>query len=428
MDTVQALSRQARPAWLWFVFPSVTMSLGWALRGYIGGGPLGAMIPGAMVGLALCLLLDREADSSLIAAFAAIGVGFGGQMTYGQTVGLSFQPETFYWGMTGFAVKGAAWGLLGGAAIGISFTRDRYRTRDLITGFGLMVLGTWAGWKLLNEPKLIYFSNRYDKPRPEIWAGMLAGALLLLLWLTWRAGARLPWRFAVWGAIGGGIGFASGAGLQVWGRQIVLEFPLGWWKVMELTFGALLGLAYGWCAWRYRAELVSERAPSARQISPWSALGLAAVAIAAAFLLYPFLHTRFTYTIAGALLLSLALFSETLCWQIAITLTYCAFALDLLENKPGFPAPLMWVLVVVTTIGIAFVTSRKPRMHPLFLWITWTAVGMSLLKSFVPLVSSKPVMMETLFFVQGLLITLWAARLAAGNQGGETEPGRSILS
>jgi len=88
----------------------------------------------------------------------------------------------------------------------------------------------------------------------------------------------------------------------------------------------------------------------------------------------------------------------------------------------------MWALMVVTTIGIAFVTSLKPRMHPLFLWITWTAVGMSLLKSFVPLVSSKPVLMETLFLVQGLLISLWAARLAAGNHGGETEPGRSILS
>ncbi len=410
----------ARPSWLWFVLPAVTMSLGWALRGYIGGGPLGAMIPGAMVGLALCLLLDREADAALIAAFAAIGVGFGGQMTYGQTVGLSFQPETFWWGMTGFAVKGAAWGLLGGTIIGAALTRERYRTRDLITGFGLMVLGTWAGWKLLNEPKLIYFSNRYDKPRPEIWAGMIAGALLLLLWLTWRAGARLPWRFALWGVIGGGIGFASGAGLQVWGRQIVPDFPLGWWKVMELTFGAVLGLAYGWCAWRYRAELTSGRAPSGRKISPWSAFGLGAVAIALGSLLYPLLHTRFTYTIAGALLLSLALFSETLCWQIGITLTYCAFAFDFLKNKPELSSPAMWVFVVGTTIGIALVTSRSPRMLPMFLWISWTAVGMSLLKSFIPLVSSKPVMMESLFLVQAALITLWAIRLSSKHRIGET--------
>jgi len=423
MENPQAAAGAARPAWLWFAFPAVTMSLGWALRGYIGGGPLGAMIPGAMVGLALCLLLDREADSALIAAFAAIGVGFGGQMTYGQTVGLSFVPETFYWGITGFAVKGAAWGFLGGATIGIAFARERYNAKDLIVGFGLMLFGTWIAWKLINEPKLIYFSNRYDKPRPEIWAGMILGAVLLLLWLSWRGGARLPWRFALWGGLGGGVGFASGACFQVWGRQIVLDFPLGWWKVMELTFGAILGLAYGWCALRHRAELVPAREPPAHRIAPWTALALAAVAIAAGILLEPVLHTRFTYTIAGALLLSLALFSETLCWQIAITLTYCAFAYDFLRNKPALPALPMWTFVVVTTCAVAFVTSRSPRMHPIFLWITWTAVAMSLLKSFVPW-ASRPLIMEALFLVQALVITLWAARLARNKERGEAERGR----
>ena len=88
------------------------MSLGWGLRGSIGGGSLGAMIPGAMIGLVLCLLLGRQSDAGLIAAFAAVGVGFGGQETYGQTVGLSLQPDTFWWAILGFVIKGAAWGLL----------------------------------------------------------------------------------------------------------------------------------------------------------------------------------------------------------------------------------------------------------------------------------------------------------------------------
>ncbi len=246
------------PLWRWLAFPAMAMSLGWGLRGYIGGGPLGAMIPGAMVGLALCLLLGREGDSALVAAFAAVGVGFGGEMTYGQTVGLSLQPETYWWAITGFAVKGAAWGLLGGAMIGAALDRSRYRMPDLAGGLVLLVAGTWAGWRVINEPKLIYFSNRVDRPRPEVWAGLLVGALVLLLWLAWRAGARLAAGFAGWGAIGGGLGFASGAALQVWGTRIFGVFPLGWWKVMELTFGALLGLALGWCAWRHRGELTRD--------------------------------------------------------------------------------------------------------------------------------------------------------------------------
>ncbi|MFV1969104.1 MAG: hypothetical protein ACC628_27090 [Pirellulaceae bacterium] len=37
----------------------------------------------------------------------------------------------------------------------------------------MMVAGTYLGWKLINQPKLLYFSHPLDKPRPEIWAGLL---------------------------------------------------------------------------------------------------------------------------------------------------------------------------------------------------------------------------------------------------------------
>ena len=61
----------------WLLLPAVAMALGWGLRGYIGGGPLGAMIPGAMVALALCLLLKRDAaTTAVVTALAAVGVGF----------------------------------------------------------------------------------------------------------------------------------------------------------------------------------------------------------------------------------------------------------------------------------------------------------------------------------------------------------------
>jgi hypothetical protein len=95
-----------------------------------------------MIGLVISLLLRRHADAGLIAALAAVGVGFGGQETYGQTVGLSLVPETFWWAMLGFVVKGAAWGLLGGAFIGIALDRHRHTAGKLIAGFAMMVLGT----------------------------------------------------------------------------------------------------------------------------------------------------------------------------------------------------------------------------------------------------------------------------------------------
>ena len=163
-----------RPLWYWCVLGTVAMSLGWGLRGSIGGGSLGAMIPGAMIGLVLCLLLDRRSDAGLIAAFAAVGVGFGGT---------------------------------------------------------IMVLGTWLAWKYVNSPKLIYFSNLLDRPREELWAGLWLGGLLLVAWLR----SPVPAWFALHGAIGGGIGFGVGASLQPMGKAVWAGMPLGWWKAMELV-------------------------------------------------------------------------------------------------------------------------------------------------------------------------------------------------
>jgi hypothetical protein len=94
VDESPEISAATRPLWYWCVLGAVSMSLGWGLRGSIGGGSLGAMIPEAMIGLVLCVLLGRQSDAGVIVAFAAIGVDFGGQETYGQTVGLSLQPDT----------------------------------------------------------------------------------------------------------------------------------------------------------------------------------------------------------------------------------------------------------------------------------------------------------------------------------------------
>lgn len=71
------------------------MLLGWGLRGYIGGGPYGALIPGDV-----CCSRDLSAaglqneDSAMAALSGVIGVGYGGNMTYGQTLGFLRGPET----------------------------------------------------------------------------------------------------------------------------------------------------------------------------------------------------------------------------------------------------------------------------------------------------------------------------------------------
>src|SRR5688572_19888221 len=118
----KTVTTDARPQLAWVLIPAVVMSLGWGLRGYIGGGPFGAMIPGALVTLMICRFLGYNARASAaVVAFGAFGVGFGGLMTYGQTLGLLRADESFSWGLTGTTLKGGVWGLLGGAVIGLGF-------------------------------------------------------------------------------------------------------------------------------------------------------------------------------------------------------------------------------------------------------------------------------------------------------------------
>jgi hypothetical protein len=392
-----------RALWYWCVLGAVAMSLGWGLRGSIGGGSLGAMIPGAMIGLVLCLLLDRHSDSGFIAAFAAIGVGFGGQETYGQTVGLSLQAETFWWAILGFVIKGAAWGLLGGAFIGIAFDRQRHVTAQLLAGFAIMVFGTWLGWRYLNSPKLIYFSNRFDMPREELWAGLWLGGLLLLAWLR----ARVPSLFALYGAIGGGIGFGVGASLQPMGRAVWAGMPLGWWKAMELTFGGLLGLALVLCAWRQRNQLAG--APStatARHPLPRAFLA-AIIAIGLAVVSGQYLPARFDYTIAGAVLASLVLFSESLAWQTAITATCAAFGWDFLDYQTFAPRPLAWTLLVAATAAVSVIVARYPRTPAMLLLVTWLAVGNAFRYLLPPSgVGRETVTMLTVFVLLALVMSL----------------------
>jgi hypothetical protein len=156
------------------LFPAIAMLLGWGLRGYIGGGPFGALIPGVYVALSLTLLLGYTREAAAMAAlFGAIGVGYGGNMTYGQTLGFLRDSDTVYWGLLGCLVKGGVWGLLGGAVLGVGLTRHQYDRKTIAIAFIITILAFYVGVKLINEPKLIYFSNRLDKPRDESWAGLV---------------------------------------------------------------------------------------------------------------------------------------------------------------------------------------------------------------------------------------------------------------
>ena len=344
--------------------------LGWGLRGFIGGGPFGAMIPGAMVALTLCWLYPRR-DVAIVAAFAAVGVGFGGEMTYGQTVGFIVKADTFWWGLVGLALKGAIWGALAGAVIGMGFTP---RPMLVLGGGVVMSLATWAGWKFINEPKLIYFSNVLDKPRPEIWAGFLLAAIALVAYLAWQGKTQPALRFAVAGFIGGGIGFGGGGAIQGLGRIFTPELNLHWWKYMEFFFGFCFGWALAW-AWAH-SEPADEETVSADSPLAWMELGGAAVLTAALFWLSWNTPVRFGYLLAGAAVLYVLTKYRWAAKHVAYTVTFTGVALDLArywsrEYQRG-PAEPAYALAVLASVVFAWYVIRwngdTRRVLELLMW------------------------------------------------------------
>lgn len=406
-----------RTAVTWIFVPAVVMSLGWGLRGYIGGGPLGAMIPGALITLMLCQYLNYGARAAaVVVAFGTIGIGFGGEMTYGQTLGLLRSSETFWWGLTGTTLKGAVWGLLGGAMLGLGFAARHIAWRHLLLALACLLVGVIVGIHFINQPKLIYFSDPVNRPRDESWAGFLFGALAVLAYMrTFQPGfAWIPARFALYGLIGGGIGFGGGSLL------LALRFhvPQAWhwlpyWKFMEFAFGLVLGAAFGRCAWCLRDRLMPLAGGAAIDGLPrtsametrhgnlrwylsllcgamvvtgffygWDLLVAALVAplreVSQDDLRHSMARVLLGFSGLGCLFMLLSRWSDTIAWQVAISVTIVAAAIDwqrdlLTRGEIDMPAHFRLAFVVaLAAVSVLFVCvwqhRKSPRLMDLFLF------------------------------------------------------------
>ena len=245
------------------------MALGWAINGMIGNAS-GAAIPGAFIAMAVAGILGLTRADPLkksipaheltrLAAFGAIGFWFGGEMTYGQMFGLTRHDIAdgthYWWGILGTVVKGSAWQGVGAACVGLGLMCKKYRWQEIMLLMLAMTAASALGIALINRPLdpssnlgLISFSydpvNPDNPPRTEMWAGPWSGLIVLLLYAGAIKKDRVTLRFALFGILGGGLGFAAGQMLQAysWAHPTIAFRPwIDWWKVMELTFGFVGG-------------------------------------------------------------------------------------------------------------------------------------------------------------------------------------------
>jgi CHASE2 domain-containing sensor protein len=106
-------------------------------------------------------------------------------------------------------------------------------------------------------------------------------------------------------------------------------------------------------------------------------------------------------------------------WQIAITITFFAFAVDLLENRPTY-GTAGWICVIAATIVVSGLTSRWQSAKPLFILLTLTATGFGMLKSYLPPVKGAPSPLTQAIFVGTAVACVWmASRIGSRDPGAD---------
>ena len=124
---------------VYYALAGFIMAYGWGYRGTVGH-EAGAMVPGALLGLALCLgsgRLDWHRRAAVAGLFAAIGWAWGGS--------LSYMEQTFYtlsdsrldvlYGYTMLFFLGGLWAGVGGGILGLALTEPRSELERLIRPF-----------------------------------------------------------------------------------------------------------------------------------------------------------------------------------------------------------------------------------------------------------------------------------------------------
>lgn len=290
------------------ILAALAMSVGWGYRGDYGH-ESGAMVPGALLGLAVALAAGRRdwwERASLLGFLGAIGWAFGGQVSYGRVIGYTSTdswPDVAY-GFACLFVIGGLWGGIGCGILAMGVTRarselerfagplvapyavwwglyftgwpgwlhERYSMHDtdwveataalaVALAYGLaapkarhacgliatLAIGWWVGLGVLT----LGLGLRMTPPRSDNWAGAVGLLVALVLWQARSKDRAALWLIGV-GTLAGGVGFAVGdlanmLGRAKWGPIGASDTlrVLDSWKWMEQGFGLIMGLGVG---------------------------------------------------------------------------------------------------------------------------------------------------------------------------------------
>ena len=240
------------------------VSYGWGVRGFVIGGEKGALLPGALFGIAVGFFAMGDMGREMWMFFAAAGaltVFYGGTETYAQTMSylLSRDVEGPYCnqlkrGVIGIFLKGGLWFAIPGFCLSFlpSALSGAYKIWEIALLFASFPIVSLIGVRIFNTPydkaKKIFPKFYFSLDRREQWGSNVMICLVLTVFSLIK-GDFYSLGAGITGFIVGGAGFLTGLilfdierrhGKKFFGSLCEKGYIDGW-KIMEHAFGAIAG-------------------------------------------------------------------------------------------------------------------------------------------------------------------------------------------
>ena len=295
-------------------FAAFAGGMGWGIRGQYGH-ETGAMLAGLLVALVLVYFFAHHfsaIDMAKAVALATVAIGFGGSMTYGQTLGLTQDTPllgniaALRWGLTGTFIKGSIWIGFFGLFLGLGLGGKKYSLIEILLILFVSIFFLYLGIYILNEPfnpankklPFLYFSDDWYwepennlKPRREQWGGLFFALIFLFSYISIVKKDILARNMTLWGLLAGGFGFTLGQCVQAYHAWNTNEIKNGilsniypyinWWNMMEITFGAIFAFIIALGLWYNKHHISPKKNNASFQLNAKAELGLLAVHIVA---------------------------------------------------------------------------------------------------------------------------------------------------
>ena len=166
------------------LFVALAVGLGWGIRGDFGH-LVGAMYPGAVLALALAYVSGQRSLflwMPILAGLSALLIGSGGRMSYGMLHGYA-QSDTllnYGYGFLTLFLQGSAWGVFGGAIIGLVLEHEPMRTSEWLGLIGSALAGGWVLSLVLVDA----IGFQINPPRSNDSIAYFGAAAATIVWLA----------------------------------------------------------------------------------------------------------------------------------------------------------------------------------------------------------------------------------------------------